>query len=218
MSGAAAPGLIALGVGNLIPLAGVLLWGWDLASILVMYWIETGVVGAINVLKIRKALALGAPIGDADGEALERPITRAGGSEASGSSVLGLIWLLSYGFFWAILGIFVLQIANGGFYRGASRTGFSGPSISVIAFGTLSLVGGQLFAYFRQYVLGRRYLTVTSLELLRDPFVRIFVILATIAAGGAGIAMAGSPVGLLGAMVAVKTAVEIWFARMPRRV
>jgi Family of unknown function (DUF6498) len=83
----------------------------------------------------------------------------------------------------------------------------------VIVWGTLSLVGGQAVAYILDYVIGRRYLTVTSLELLRDPFVRIFVILATIAAGGVGIALVGSPVGFLAAMVIAKTAVEIWFAR-----
>jgi hypothetical protein len=107
----------------------------------------------------------------------------------------------------------VLQIADGGFYEGASRTGWSGASSGVIVWGTISLVGGQAVAFVLGYIVGRRYLTVTSLELLRDPFVRIFVVLATIVVGGVGIALIGSPVGFLAAMVVVKTAVEIWFAR-----
>lgn len=34
--------LASVGVSNLVPLVGVLFFGWDLPSILVMYWIETG--------------------------------------------------------------------------------------------------------------------------------------------------------------------------------
>jgi hypothetical protein len=202
-------GLVPTAIGNLIPLIGVLLLGWDLPSIVVMYWIETGVVGLVNVLRIRKSMALGRPTVEADGS-VERPIVRAA---MSGSWLLALTWLLAYGIFWAILGPFVVQIANGGFYEGASQTGWSGASAAVIAWGTVSLVGGQVVAYILDYVIGRRYLTVTSLELLRDPFVRILIILATIAAGGVGIALLGSPVGFLAAMVMAKTIVEIWFAR-----
>lgn len=202
-------GLLPTIIGNLIPLIGVLLFGWDLPSIVVMYWIETGVIGLVNVLRIRKSMALGRPTVDADGS-VERPIMRAA---MSGSWLLALTWLLAYGIFWAILGPFVIQIANGGFYEGASQTGWSGASTGVVVWGTLSLAGGQVVAYVLDYVIRRRYLTVTSLELLRDPFVRILILLATIAAGGVGIALIGSPVGFLAAMVVAKTSVEIWFAR-----
>lgn len=198
----------SVGVSNLVPLVGVLFFGWDLPSILVMYWIETGVVGLINVLRIRKSTTL--HLQSTGDHAAEGSIDRAQGA---GGWLLPALWLVAYGSFWVILGSVVVQIADGGFYAGASRTGWTGASSSVIAWGTLSLVGGQMVAYVLGYVVGRRYLTVTSLELLRDPFVRIFVILATIVAGGAGIALAGSPVGFLGAMVVAKTAVEIWFVR-----
>ncbi len=175
-------------------------------------WIETGVGGLVNVLRIRKSLTLAPPTVNADGS-VERPILRAA---LSGGWQLPLIWLVAYGIFWAILGPFVIQIANGGFYEGASRTGWSGASAEVIFWGTVSLVGGQVGAYILDYVIGRRYLTVTPLELLRDPFVRIFVILATIAAGGVGIALVGSPVGFLAAMVIAKSIVEVWFTRPVR--
>jgi hypothetical protein len=202
-------GFVPIGVANLVPLIGVILWGWDLPSIIVMYWIETGVIGLVNVLRIRRSLALGRPTADSDGS-VERQILRTG---LPGGWLLPGTWLAAYGIFWTILGPFVVDIANGGFYEGASRTGWTGAATNVIVWGTVSLVGGQLMTYFLDYVVGQRSLTVTSLELLRDPFVRIFVILATIAGGGVGIAVIGSPVGFLAAMVAGKTAVEIWFAR-----
>jgi Family of unknown function (DUF6498) len=202
--------VLPVAIGNLVPLVGVLFFGWDLPSLVVMYWIETGVVGLINVLRIRKSLALGPGTTDAAG-AVERPIIR---GAASGSWLMALLWLLAYAVFWAILGLVVIQVANGGFYEGASRTGWTGPSGAVVAWGTVSLVGGALAGYVVDYVVGQRYLTVSSLELLRDPFVRVFVIAATIAVGGVGIAVTGSGLGFLGAMAIAKTIVEIWFARM----
>ncbi len=193
--------LVGLAVGNLITLAGVVLWGWDASSILVMYWIETGVVGVINVLRISKAMRFGSALGDTRGTA------------GQPSWLLPAVWLVAYAGFWAILGITVVQVATGGFYEGASRTGWTGPSAAAVAWGTISLVAAQVGAYVLDYVFGRRYLTVTSLELLRDPFVRILAILATIVVGGVGIALAGPSVGFIAAMTVAKTAVELWFAR-----
>ena len=48
---------IALLIANAIPIVGVLFFGWSLITILVLYWIENGIVGFWNVPKI--ALAQG---------------------------------------------------------------------------------------------------------------------------------------------------------------
>ena len=43
---ASAPAAIALLIAsNLLPLVGVLFWGWNLWSIIILYWIENGIVG-----------------------------------------------------------------------------------------------------------------------------------------------------------------------------
>ncbi len=43
---------IVLLIANLIPLVGVLFFGWSLLTILVLYWLENGIVGVWNVPKI----------------------------------------------------------------------------------------------------------------------------------------------------------------------
>ncbi len=48
---------IVLVLANVIPLVGVVFFGWSLLTILVLYWVENGIVGLWNVLKI--ALAQG---------------------------------------------------------------------------------------------------------------------------------------------------------------
>ena len=37
---------------NLIPLAGVLLFRWDILAILLLYWTESVIIGVINVFKM----------------------------------------------------------------------------------------------------------------------------------------------------------------------
>ena len=47
--------VVALLVANAVPLIGVLFLGWNVWTILTIYWLENGVVGVFNVLKMSKA-------------------------------------------------------------------------------------------------------------------------------------------------------------------
>jgi hypothetical protein len=260
------PGGLALLAGNAVPLAGVLLFGWRAESILVMYWMEAGVVGCVNFLRTRRAIAFGAAGREQDGSGAGRAIrsvpsamrsrastsrppgstpraARAGGTPASltsdasgvqgapgaavgqpgeGSTAAGtprpdgmavaLAFLAAYLAFWVFLGVWVLDVASGGFYRGESRSGFAGVPPGVVVSGTLSLVAGQLAAYYLDFVRGRRYLTVPLIELTRDPFVRLLVLFGCLALGGIGIWLGGAQGGFVAAMVASKTVIEAWWA------
>lgn len=46
------PSVLALIAANLIPLAGVLYWGWDLYGLMLLYWMETGIIGFFAILQI----------------------------------------------------------------------------------------------------------------------------------------------------------------------
>ena len=37
---------------NLIPLIGVLLWGWSVGAVLLAYWIESAIIGVLNIPRI----------------------------------------------------------------------------------------------------------------------------------------------------------------------
>lgn len=97
---------IVLIVVNVVPLIGVAFWGWSLMMILVLYWIESGIVGVINIFKIARARG---------GEG-ESPVTingnrvtiRLSGVAASMSRgpIIGF-FVVHYGIFWVVHGIFV---------------------------------------------------------------------------------------------------------------
>jgi Family of unknown function (DUF6498) len=47
-----APTVIALIAANLVPLFGVLHWGWDLFVLMTAYWMETGIIGFYTAVRI----------------------------------------------------------------------------------------------------------------------------------------------------------------------
>jgi len=47
-----APTVLALIAANLIPLYGVMHWGWDLFVLMTAYWIETGIIGFFTAIRM----------------------------------------------------------------------------------------------------------------------------------------------------------------------
>ena len=41
---------------NLIPLFGVLVWDWSTFEVVILYWLENVIIGAINILKMMTCL------------------------------------------------------------------------------------------------------------------------------------------------------------------
>lgn len=48
------PSSLILVLVNMIPLAGVIFWSWDIFTIIILYWMESAVVGFFNILKMQK--------------------------------------------------------------------------------------------------------------------------------------------------------------------
>jgi len=46
------PSVVALLIANLLPLYGVVALGWDLMSLMMVYWLETGIIGFFAILNI----------------------------------------------------------------------------------------------------------------------------------------------------------------------
>ncbi len=46
------PSVVALIAANLVPLYGVLAWGWDLFELMVLYWMETGIIGLFAITQM----------------------------------------------------------------------------------------------------------------------------------------------------------------------
>lgn len=87
---------------NLVPLIGAVWFGWDVTTVLLTYWLENGIVGLLNVPKM--LLAGGK----------EQPLSAVGAAAGIGGWVaLTLFFVVHYGIFWLVHGVFVIVLAGG---------------------------------------------------------------------------------------------------------
>jgi hypothetical protein len=211
---ASAPAAIALLIAsNLVPLVGVLFWGWNLWSILVLYWIENGIVGLLNIPKMLLARGGGEP----------------GESGSAGRLFLTAFFCVHYGIFWLGHGVFVLLFlpAIAGFSSavesGATFTPgglglpgvftdpvvTTGPRADVLLWGALGLLVSHVASFFLNYISRREYLTRSAAGQMFAPYARVVVLHLTIIFGGIVTVFLGQPIGALVVLVALKTILDL---------
>jgi hypothetical protein len=197
---------------NLIPLIGVAFWGWSLMLILVLYWIESGIVGAINVFKI--ARAQGPTTFGVGGSRMSIRMTGLAAGLARGG-IIGF-FILHYGMFWVVHGIFVFLLP---LFAGLSTAGESGPG--PMDFGPLPLEGVGLSAlglavshgvsFFTNYLGRGEYLHVSPEQQMMSVYGRVVVLHVTILLGAFVVGFFGTPLAALVLLVGLKTLIDLFF-------
>ena len=211
MSSPAAVG--ALVAANVLPLAGVVWFGWGVFDVLAVYWVESGVVGLLNVPKI--LLARGE---SGDGTTFTatvngRPLDLSGPDEsdlvdgprvyAANVPVAGF-FALHYGIFWVVHGVFVLF----------GLPAFAGASVGSIDVGA-ALLGGVAMAvshggsFVVNFVGREEYRRVSSARQMFAPYRRVFVLHLTVVLGASLVVSFGGPVVLVALLVALKTGFDV---------
>ena len=205
---------LALVAANLLPLVGVLALGWDVASLLFIYWMESAVVGFFNVLRMAQAQgplgkprfrtsALAQPPADGSyqGEEASGPRTLPGsalGPSLASKVVLIPFFLVHYGIFMAVHLAFLLSV-------------FGRPIIPAIELGltAAALIASHGFSYVTYYLLRgeNRYASPAS-EMPR-PYGRIVVMHLTILLGAFLVTRWGSPSAAMAVMVGVKILIDL---------
>ena len=211
--------VVALVAVNLLPLIGVIFWGWSLMMILVLYWIESGVVGVVNVFKIARASG-GAddPMVMTEGNRVTIRISGLASGMTRGP-VIGF-FIVHYGIFWLVHGVFVFLLPL--------FAGLSSPSVSTVPpyvgfapmdFGPLPLDGlllaallltsSHVVSYFTNYIGRGEYLRATPTGQMLSVYGRVVVLHVTIVAGAGVIALFGTPIAALVLLVGLKTVIDL---------
>ncbi len=202
--GSSAVAVVALVVANLLPLAGVLWWDWDLFTILTLYWVENGIVGVINFAKILRAEGSLAPGGwrmRLNGRSIESMARRP----------IAAFFALHYGAFWFGHGVFVvifLPLMTSGLGDGPISPG---PDWGLVASGALALAVSHAISYRANYVGRGEYRTASPGGQMFAPYGRLVILHLTIILGAALSATIGSPVGSLLVLVALKLILDLFF-------
>ena len=189
--------LVLLVAANLVPLFGVLFLGWDIVAILVIYWIENGIVGALNAVRMMLA-ARGDPV--------------RGAGPLAGRLGLAAFFTFHYGIFWIVHGVFVVLLTQGfarlgpddppGLLASAIGRLVSDPRVVL---GALALFASHAASLVFNYVGRREYLAVSPGSQMLIPYARMVALHLAIVLGAAAVIDRGRPLILIVVLVVAKT-------------
>ncbi len=198
--------LVSLLLANLPPLIGVSFWGWSLNDLLLIYWIENGVVGLYTILRMLAA----------------RPEGHDQTSLLVGKLFGVPFFALHYGIFWLVHGLFVVMLFDGsGFGNGAAtnpaqpHTFFFAAVIAswmradVLAWPVIGLVVSHGVSFVVNYLGSGEYRRSTVTELMGQPYGRVVILHLTILFGAFIVLLLRAPQLVLLLFVALKVAVDV---------
>ena len=152
---------------NIVPVAGVLLWGWNVFEIVSLYWFENVVIGIFNALKMLTATSKIQPASQPAGSPGEDPEMPAYLKTPVATGIAGhgiklfLIpfFTVHYGMFCFVHGIFVVVLLGGrggGMMKGDPFSGAGTMTARVFDSGgkwfILAIVGSHLFSFLFNYL------------------------------------------------------------------
>lgn len=198
--------IVLLVVVNCIPLAGVLWLGWDLSTIVALYWVENGVVGVYAMAKIATAEAVDPdpPAVTINGRRLSDAQMR---QPSSARAVLLPFFALHYGGFWFVHGVFVLFALPAMWSEMGAPGG--GPSLAAILWAVPFLLLSHGASFLYNWWWGGERLTSSPSREMTAPYARVVVLHLTIVLGAFVVAALGAPIWALVLMVALKTIADL---------
>ena len=188
------PSVIALIAANLVPVAGVLWFGWEVFPLMFLFWSENVVVGVFNVLKM---------------------ICAAGGGTLGQASKFFIIpfFCVHYGMFTFVHGIFIVMMFGGEMQNGQGFPGvekfWSVMRENHLGWAVLGLVISRGISFATNYIGSGEYKNVLAPMLMAQPYGRIMVLHITIIGGGFLVMALHSPVLGLLLLVVLKTILDL---------
>jgi hypothetical protein len=189
---------VGLLVGNAVPLVGVLAFDWSAAVLLVVYWLESGVVGASFLVKILRARGVDDPATLPNIRFNERSVASFVGEP---NRSVAEFFASHYGVFWLVHGAFV------GVLSGMPT---SGPvEVVPIAVSFVALAAYHAVSYWRHFAVGDEASRRGPVTLMVEPYRRVFVLHLTVIFGMFGVMSLGAPAALVAVLVLVKTILDL---------
>lgn len=201
--------LFSLVLVNLVPLAGVLFWAWDVGALLVLYWSENVILGACTIVKM---LAAG-------------PIR---------GLFTAAFFLIHYGGFCAVHGVFVLALGTDtepALFEEEPWPLFlvfvqllvsvirqvlaMAPPEWILAFAALGISHGV--SLLLNHFANGEFRGRAPGDYMGAPYGRIFVLHVALIAGGWAVLALGSPLALLVLLVALKLGLDVVLHRREHR-
>lgn len=178
---------------NLVPLAGVLFWGWDAFALIALFWMENVLVGVFFILRM---LCL---------DPLDRALWAA-------KLFMVPFFCVHYGMFTAVHGVFVFAMLGGKRYDPQGFWVLEPAARAAEDFGLwlpmAVLAGSHLFSFSYNYVYRGEFRRAQLASLMTQPYARVVVLHVAILFGGFAAMALGSPLWALLVLLALKVALD----------
>ncbi len=185
----------ALIIANLIPLYGVLFLGWDIFSILILYWAESGIIGAFTVIKI---------------------LFMAFRSKSVALIVLSILmagfFCLHFGGFMTVHLFFIIILSETAAVDvfDLSTLFPQAVAMGLVINGFLPLVISHGLSFFNNFIGKKEYNSTGTGDLIFGPYKRIMIMQATLILGGFAVMVVGQSTALVVLLIAIKIGVDLW--------
>ena len=176
------PSALLLIAMNLVPLVGVVAFGWSVGALMLLYWAETVVIGVLNIPRL-----LTAGMGSGDGF-----------GRGCGAVFITGFFIVHYGLF------------NFGHYSFLQEF-FTLPALDTgLLIALAGLAASHLFSLFVNWFGKGEYKDATSNAQMVRPYGRVFVMHVVIIIGGFLSDRLGEPLAPLILLVALKIVVDLY--------
>ena len=188
------PSVLVLLLANLVPLAGVVFFGWSVLPVMFLFWLENVVVGIFNVLKLICVGGCGA----------QRVI----------KFFLVPFFCFHYGIFTLVHGVSVFALFGAGQFT--SQNAF--PDFQQLrdfvanqhlGWAMLALVLSHGFSFVWNFILRGEYLATNVAVLMAQPYGRVVVLHVAIIGSGFLIVAMGAPTAGLTLLVMLKIVLDV---------
>ena len=174
---------VGLVVANLVPLAGVLWFGWSLFGVMWLYWAENGIIGFYALLRILSA-------GDTEG--------------AASKLFMGPFFVVHYGLFWLVHGGFVVSL-----FGEDGRGPLTGFYTDVPVEGLVALFLSHGTSFVLNYLGRGEWRAAMPMVEMFKPYGRVVLLHVVLITGGFLVDSAGAGVLALALLVGLKTALDL---------
>jgi hypothetical protein len=181
--------LTALVLVNLIPLAGVVWYGWSAFDVMLLFWAETSIIGVFAAIRMSVLLVTGR-----DGFA----------------SVAIPVFVAFFGMFNLAHGYMIVASFRPDLLHHFDVSGVVDYARATPAFATalMALAGSHLVSFLIHYLGRGEYRKSTLDDLVMAPFSRMMLTHVVLIAGAAAISLTGRPAALIAVLVIAKIGLD----------
>ncbi len=211
------PSAYALILANLMPVAGVALFDWNVVTILVLYWAESVVIGIMNVLRliccqtdnILQGIPLpgGQSLPDEMSAAMNDSIPKAYGRGFKFFMVP--FFMVHYGGFCFGHLSLLLALFSGGLAPSGAASSLFDPWEPLFLIAVAAIFFSHLLSFITNYIGNNEYKRASLFVLMFRPYGRIITMQIAIIFGAAFVMFFGSPLPMLLILIAAKIVIDL---------